>query len=86
MKAHAKYNQGLCKDVKVTISRETKKEIPIQLTKRSKGFPSLNKMKVGKASILYLSAILGYFSVSTFTTLIISFRAAPTSLRIGAMN
>lgn len=55
-------------------------------TKRSQGCPSLNRMKVGSASILYLLAILGYFSVSIFTNWILSFRVALTSFSIGTMN
>lgn len=43
-------------------------------------------MNVGSASILYLLAIIGYFSVSIFTTWILSFKVAPTSLSIGTMN
>lgn len=62
------------------------REMQIQLTKRSHGSPSLNMMKVGKASIRYLSAMLGYFSVSIFTTWILSFSWEATSLRTGAMN
>jgi hypothetical protein len=48
-------------------SLESKEKLN-QLTKRSYGSASLNMIKVGKASILYLSAMLGYFSVSIFTT------------------
>lgn len=57
-----------------------------KLTKRSQSFPSLNKMNVGKASIWYLLARLGYFSVSIFTTAILSFSVSLTSLSIGTIS
>lgn len=78
-------NNDFVKMHKLNFQGKQKKTILNWLTKRSEGFPSLNRMKVGKASILYVSAIWGYFSVSILTTWILSFRAAPTSLRIGAM-
>lgn len=60
--------------------------IQFYLTKRSQGFPSLNMMNVGSASILYWLAMLVYFSVSILTTWILSFNFSPTSSRIGTMN
>ena len=42
---------------------------------RSTGCPSLNSMRVGSAWMLYRAATAGYFSVSTFTTITLSFTA-----------
>lgn len=58
----------------------------LSLTNRSRGFPSLKRMNVGNASILYLSAMAGYFSVSILTTWTLSIRVALTCSRIGTMN
>ena len=56
------------------------------LTNRSRGFPSLKRINVGNASILYLSAMTGYFSVSILTTWTVSLSASLTFSRIGTMN
>lgn len=56
------------------------------LTKRSKGFPSLKMMNVGNALTWYRSAMLVYFSVSILTTWILSFIFSLTSSRTETMN